>query len=58
MRVIAWKHLENRGVLRPAGVIVTGNRFAIMSRWEEEGNINRYIAMRPKANCFKLVGSP
>jgi len=37
---------------------MTENRFAMVSGWMENGNINEFVKAHPDVNRFELVSSP
>lgn len=54
---ITWKALDHPNLLPLLGVVVE-DRFALVSEWMENGNINRFVASHHCANRFELVGPP
>ena len=56
--VITWKSLRHPTVLPLLGVIMTGNRFAMVSEWMTNGNINQFVSTHRNVNRFDLVSSP
>ena len=52
---IAWKHLQHPNVLPLLGVTLEGPRFAMVSEWMEDGDINDFIQKNPNANRTELV---
>lgn len=53
-------HLEippTSNVLSLVGVVMTENRFAMVSEWMTNGNINQFTKAHPDANRFGLVSS-
>jgi len=55
---VTWKALNHPNVLPLLGVMVTEDRFAMVSEWMTNGNINQFVAAHRDANRFELVGSP
>lgn len=55
--LITWKALGHPNLLPLLGVAV-GDRFALVSEWMENGNINQFVASHQGANRFELVGPP
>jgi len=51
---ITWKALDHPNLLPLLGVVVE-DRFALVSEWMENGNINRFVASHHCANRFELV---
>ena len=56
--MITWKSLRHPNVLELIGVVMTENRFAMVSQWMTNGNINKFIEAHPDANRFELVSFP
>ena len=56
--VITWKSLRHPNLLELVGVVMTENRFAMVSEWMANGNINEFTAAHPDVNRFELVSSP
>ena len=52
---MAWKTLDHPNVLPLLGVIMTKNRFAMVSDWMANGNINQFLEKHQDANRFELV---
>ena len=52
---VTWKALRHPNVLPLVGVMVTEDRFAMVSEWMTNGNINQFVKARPDANRFELV---
>lgn len=52
---VAWKHLQHPNVLPLLGVTLAGLRFAMVSEWMEDGNINDFIQKNPNVNRTELV---
>ena len=55
---VTWKALNHPNVLTLLGVMVTEDRFAMVSEWMIYGNINQFVTTHRDANRFELVGSP
>ena len=55
---VTWKALNHPNVLPLLGVMMTGGRFAMVSEWMANGNINEFVAEHWNANRFELVSSP
>ena len=53
-----WRFLRHPNVLPLLGVSMSENRFAMISEWMSNGNINQFVEAHPKVNRFKLVRSP
>ena len=53
---MTWKTLCHPNVLPLLGAMMTGNKFAMTSKWMENGNINEFIEKHMDADRFKLVG--
>ncbi|KAF9643933.1 kinase-like protein [Thelephora ganbajun] len=54
--VITWRVLRHPNVLPLLGAIMANNRFAMMSEWMTNGNINQFVTAHPDANRFELLG--
>jgi len=52
---VAWKHLRHPNVLPLIGVTVSKQRFAMVSAWMGNGNINRFIEKDQHVNRIELV---
>ena len=52
---VAWKHLQHPNILPLLGVTVSEYRFALVSGWMENGNINEFIESDPHVNRAELV---
>ena len=50
-----WKHLKHPNILPLLGVTVSEHRFAMISEWMENGNINEFIKKDPYAKPIELV---
>ena len=55
---VAWKHLRHPNILPLLGVTVSRHKFAMVSEWMENGNINQFIEMDPHANRLVFVRHP
>ena len=55
---MTWKALDHPNVLTLLGVMVTEERFAMVSEWMTYGNINRFVTTHRDANRFELVSFP
>ena len=55
---VTWKALNHPNVLPLLGVMMTDGRFAMVSEWMAEGNINHFVAKHWNTNRFELVSSP
>jgi serine/threonine protein kinase len=55
--VVAWKHLRHPNILPLLGVTVSENRFAMVSEWMDNGNINEFVRKDYDANRTALVGA-
>ena len=53
-----WRALRHPNVLPLLGVSATEPRFAMVSEWMENGNINEFVKARPEADRVELVGLP
>jgi len=54
---VAWKHLRHPNILPLLGVTVGEHRFALVSEWIENGNINEFIERDRHGNRAELVRS-
>jgi len=52
---VAWKHLRHPNILPLIGVTVSNQRFAMVSAWMENGNINEFIGKDQHVNRTELV---
>jgi len=55
---VTWKALDHPNVLSLLGVVVAEDRFAMVSEWMMNGNINQFVTTHRDANRFELVSSP
>ena len=53
-----WKFLQHPNVLPLVGVTMSKTRFAMVSDWMKNGNINEFVKGYPEVNRFVLVSSP
>ena len=51
-----WKTLRHPNVLPLIGVTMSATRFAMISDWMANGNINSFVKAHPDANRLELVG--
>jgi len=54
---VTWKALRHPNVLPLLGVIMTEDRFAMVSEWMINGNIKEFVMAQHGANRFELVSS-
>ena len=54
---MTWKALRHPNILPLLGVVMTGDRFAMVSEWMTNGNINQFVTAHPRENRFELVCS-
>ena len=52
---VTWKHLRHPNILPLLGVTLNEQRFALVSEWMENGNINEFIKRDEGINRTKLV---
>jgi len=52
---VAWKHLRHPNILPLLGVTLNEHRFALVSEWMENGNINDFIKRDRHVNRTELV---
>ena len=52
---VAWRYLNHANILPLLGVTLAEGRFAMVSEWMENGNINDFIESNPKVNRTELV---
>ena len=52
---VAWKHLRHPNILPLLGVTLNEHRFALVSEWMENGNINEFIERDPHVNRAEFV---
>ena len=53
---VVWKALRHPNVLPLIGVTMSETRFAMISDWMANGNINSFVKACPDANRLELVG--
>ena len=53
-----WSFLRHPNILPLIGVSMSENRFAMVSKWMTNGNINQFVRVHPETNRFKLVRLP
>ena len=52
-----WKFLRHPNVLPLIGVLMLETRFAMVSDWMTNGNINEYVKAHPGSGRLSLVGA-
>ena len=52
---VAWNHLRHPNILPLLGVTLNEHRFALVSEWMENGNINEFIQRDRHINRTELV---
>ena len=52
---VAWRHLRHPNILPLLGVTVSEHRFALVSEWMENGNINEFTRREWWVNRVELV---
>ena len=52
-----WKFLQHPNVLPLIGITMSKGRFAMISEWMTNGNINDFIKAHPDVDRLALVGS-
>jgi len=52
---VAWRHLRHPNILPLLGVTLNEHRFALVSEWMENGNINQFIVRYRHINRAELV---
>ncbi|KAF9785327.1 kinase-like domain-containing protein [Thelephora terrestris] len=55
-KVVIWKTLQHPHVLPLIGVTTSKGRFAMVSEWMNNGNINEFVKANPDINRLKLLG--
>ena len=55
--VLIWRCLRHPNVLPLLGVTMSDNRFAMISEWMNNGNINEFLMVDRNVNRFELVGA-
>lgn len=53
-----WKFLRHPNILPLIGVTMSEARFAMISDWMTNGNINEFVKTHPGVDRFGLVGFP
>ena len=53
---MTWKSLRHPNVLPLIGVMMSETRFAMISDWMVNGNINDFVKAHPNVNRLELVG--
>ena len=53
-----WRFLRHSNILPLLGVLMSENRFAMVSEWMSNGNINEFVKAHPKVNRLQLVRPP
>ena len=53
---MTWKTLRHPNVLPLLGATMTNTKFAMTSKWMENGNIKEFIEKHGDTDRFKLVG--
>ena len=53
---MTWNALHHPNVLPLLGVTMDARRFAMVSEWMINGNINEFVKAHGDANRFELVG--
>ena len=51
-----WKFLQHPNVLPLIGITMSEGRFAMISEWMTNGNINDFIKANPDVDRLLLVG--
>ena len=54
--VVMWKFLQHPNVLPLIGITMSEGRFAMISEWMTNGNINDFVKANPDADRLGLVG--
>ena len=52
---MTWKTLQHPNILPLMGVVMSETRFAMVSDWMVNGNINGFVKVHPDANRLELV---
>ena len=55
--VVVWKALRHPNVVPLIGVTMSETRFAMISDWMVNRDINNFLKVNPDADRLKLVGS-
>ena len=53
-----WKALRHPNVLPLIGVMMSETKFAMISEWMVNGNINSFVKAHPDVDRLELVGDP
>jgi len=53
-----WKALQHPNVMPLIGAMMTETRFAMISEWMVNGNINQFVKAHPHVDRLGLVGPP
>ena len=53
-----WRSLRHPNILELTGASMSGNRFAMVSEWMPNGDINQFVGAHPEVNRFKLARPP
>ena len=51
-----WRSLQHPNILPLVGVMMSQTRFAMVSHWMANGNINEFVKQNPEADRLELVG--
>ena len=51
-----WRSLRHPNILPLIGVSMSENRFAMVSDWMANGNINEFVKAHPRTDKSGLVG--
>ena len=49
-----WRSFQHPNILPLVGVMMSQTRFAMVSHWMANGNINEFIKQNPEADRFEL----
>ena len=52
---MAWRALHHENVLPLLGVTMIENRFAMVSEWMKDEDINEFVKVHPDTDRLKLV---
>jgi len=52
---VVWRHFRHPNILPLIGVTVSNHRFAMVSAWMENGNINEFVGENQHVNRIELV---
>ena len=53
-----WRFLRHPNILPLRGVSMSGDRFAMLSKWMPNGNINEFVEAYPEVDRHRLVRPP